>query len=293
MSVIPLYRNWAVRIRQRWVRLWGTQARGLGKSLRRYLSVLPIFGYNMRQSRAVDQLLLGKREKEMASKQTILMVDDQMSVRTLVQDYLTQEGYRVVVASNGKEALYAARHEKPDLILLDIMMPEMGGYDFIRAHRQECNTPIILLTAKLDETDKVLGLELGADDYVTKPFGMRELVARVHAVLRRTGRQDVQVDVLRVGAIVLDRSAMTVTVDDAPVHLTPSEFKLLETLMTYPGRAFSRLDLLEALQGVALQGAESTINIHIRNLRAKIEPDPKHPSYIETVFGVGYRLCSD
>ena len=229
----------------------------------------------------------------MAPKQTILMVDDQLSVRTLVREYLTEEGYRVVTAGNGQEALYAARHEKPDLILLDIMMPEMGGYDFIRVHRQERDTPIILLTAKLEETDKVLGLELGADDYVTKPFGMRELVARIHAVLRRTGRLTAQVDVLRVGAITLDKSARAVTVDGAPVHLTPSEFKLLETLMTHPGHAFSRLDLLEALQGVALEGVESTINIHVRNLRAKIEPDPKHPSYIETVFGVGYRLCSE
>jgi two-component system alkaline phosphatase synthesis response regulator PhoP len=229
----------------------------------------------------------------MARKQTILMVDDQMSVRMLVRDYLTEEGYRVVEASNGQEALYAARHEEPDLILLDIMMPEMGGYDFIRAHRQERNTPIILLTARLEETDKVLGLELGADDYVTKPFGMRELVARIHAVLRRTGRQDAEEEILRVGEITLDKSARTVTVAGAPVHLTPSEFTLLETMMAYPGHAFSRLDLLEALQGVALEGVEGTINVHIRNLRRKIEPDPKHPSYIETVFGVGYRLRSD
>jgi len=229
----------------------------------------------------------------MAPKQTILMVDDQMSVRMLVHDYLTEEGYRVVVASNGQEALYAARHEEPDLILLDIMMPEMGGYDFLRAHRQERNTPIIFLTAKIEETDKVLGLELGADDYVTKPFGMRELVARIRAVLRRTGRQDAEEEILRVGEIALNKSARTVTVADEPVHLTPSEFTLLETLMARPGHAFSRLDLLEALQGVALEGVESTVNVHIRNLRHKIEPDPKRPSYIETVFGVGYRLCSE
>ena len=229
----------------------------------------------------------------MVPKQTILMVDDQMSVRTLVREYLIEEGYRVVVASNGQEALYAARHEKPDLILLDIMMPEMGGYDFIRAHRKEHNTPIIFLTAKLDETDKVLGLELGADDYVTKPFGMRELVSRIHAVLRRAGQQGTRADVLRVGDITLDRNARAVTVADTPVNLTPSEFKLLETLMADPGRAFSRLDLLEALQGVALEGAESTINVHVRNLRTKIEPDPKNPRYIETVFGVGYRFCAD
>ena len=229
----------------------------------------------------------------MAPKQTILMVDDQLSVRTLVREYLTEEGYRVVTASNGQEALYAARHEKPDLILLDIMMPEMGGYDFIRAHRQERNTPIIFLTAKIEEMDKVLGLELGADDYITKPFGMRELVARVRAVLRRTVRQEAEDESLRVGEITLSRSARTVTVAGAPVRLTPSEFTLLETLMAQPGRAFSRLDLLEALQGIALEGVESTVNVHIRNLRGKIEPDPKHPSYIETVFGVGYRLRPD
>jgi two-component system alkaline phosphatase synthesis response regulator PhoP len=229
----------------------------------------------------------------MVPKKTILMVDDQMSVRTLVREYLTEEGYRVVVASNGKEALYAARQQKPDLILLDIMMPEMGGYDFIRAHRKKHNTPIILLTAKLDETDKVLGLELGADDYVTKPFGMRELVARIRAVLRRAEQQAVQADVLRVGDLMLDREAWKVEVAGAPVDLTPSEFKLLETLMASPGRVFSRLDLLEVLQGVALEGVEGTINVHVRNLRAKIEPDPKHPRYIETVFGVGYRLRAD
>ena len=293
MSVIPLYRTWVQRIKHLWSRLGDTQPHSLRGSVQKHLSLLPLFRYNTRSSHTGEQLLSHKREKEMAPKQTILVVDDQMSVRMLVQDYLTQEGYHVVVASNGKEALYAARHEKPDLILLDIMMPEMGGYDFIRAHRQECNTPIILLTAKLDETDKVLGLELGADDYVTKPFGMRELVARIHAVLRRIDRQDTPADVLHVREITLDKSARTVAVGDVLLSLTPSEFKLLETLMSQPGRAFSRLDLLEALQGIALEGAESTINIHIRNLRAKIEPDPKHPSYIETVFGVGYRLCPE
>jgi len=293
MSVIPLYRTWVQRLKHLWSRLGDTQPHSLRGSVQKHLSLLSLFRYNTRSSHTGEQSLSHKREKEMAPKQTILVVDDQMSVRMLVQDYLTQEGYHVVVASNGKEALYAARHEKPDLILLDIMMPEMGGYDFIRAHRQECNTPIILLTAKLDETDKVLGLELGADDYVTKPFGMRELVARIHAVLRRIDRQDTPADVLHVREITLDKSARTVAVGDVLLSLTPSEFKLLETLMSQPGRAFSRLDLLEALQGIALEGAESTINIHIRNLRAKIEPDPKHPSYIETVFGVGYRLCPE
>jgi len=259
----------------------------------RGLSLGYLLGYNAVESWVAKRWPLRRREEETVLKETILMVDDQMSVRTLVREYLSEEGYRVVTASNGQEALYAARHEKPDLILLDIMMPEMGGYDFIRAHRQERNTPIILLTAKLDETDKVLGLELGADDYVTKPFGMRELLARIHAVLRRTGQQGAQADVLRVGALRLDRKARTAAVGNELADLTPSEFTLLETLMADPGRAFSRLELLEALQGIALEGAESTINVHIRNLRAKIEPDPKHPSFIETVFGVGYRLCAE
>ena len=225
--------------------------------------------------------------------QTILVVDDKASVRTLVREYLTEEGFRVVTAENGRTALYAARHEKPDLILLDIMMPEMGGYDFIRAYRKEQETPIILLTARLDESDKVLGLELGADDYVTKPFGMRELVARIRAVLRRTAQQGRPVDVLRAADIVLDTGSRTVTVGEQVVHLTPTEFDLLATLMAAPGHVYSRSALLERLQGFAFEGVERTIDVHVRNLRRKIEPDPGAPRYVETVFGVGYRFQSD
>ena len=224
---------------------------------------------------------------------TILVVDDKANVRTLLREYLTEQGYRVVTAENGRLALFAARQEKPDLILLDIMMPEMGGYEFIRTYRKEGDAPIILLTARLDETDKVLGLELGADDYVTKPFGMRELVARVRAVLRRTGRDETIEDVLRVADVVLDRNGRRVTVSGQEVPLTPSEYDLLVILMTSPGRAIPRLELLEHLQGTALEGTEKTINVHIRNLRTKIEPDPRNPCYIETVFGIGYRFCRD
>ncbi len=224
---------------------------------------------------------------------TILVVDDKASVRTLVRDYLSEEGFRVVTAENGRVALHVARHEKPDLILLDIMMPEMGGYDFLRAYRQERNTPVILLTARLEESDKVLGLELGADDYVTKPFGMRELVARIRAVLRRATGGAVQAAVLRAGDLALDLEAHTLHISERPIRLTPSEFQLLATLMAAPGRAFSRLDLLERLQGVAIEGGEQTVNIHIHNLRAKIEPDPSHPQLIESVFGVGYRFRAD
>lgn len=223
---------------------------------------------------------------------TILVVDDKSSVRTVLSDYLTEEGFRVVCAENGRAALYVARHEKPDLILLDIMMPEMGGYDFLRAYRKERETPVILLTARLEESDKVLGLELGADDYITKPFGMRELVARIRAVLRRsTGTT--KPSVLRARELVLDLEGHWVTVRDQPVRLTPSEFELLATMMASPGRAFSRLELLERLQGVAIEGVEHTVNTHIHNLRAKIETDPGQPQFIESVFGVGYRFRSE
>ncbi len=224
--------------------------------------------------------------------QTILVADDKANIRNLVRDYLEAEGFRVVIASNGREALYAARAEKPDLILLDILMPEMTGYDFIKNYRKECATPIILLTAKLDETDKVLGLELGADDYVTKPFGMKELTARIHAVLRRALRSPLEPDMLKSGGIHLDRSSRAVTVDGEPASLTPSEFDLLYVLMSAPGRVFSRSDLLLKLQGTTFEGVERTIDVHIRNLRTKIEPDPSNPKYILTVFGVGYKFQS-
>ncbi len=224
---------------------------------------------------------------------TILVVDDKKNLRLMVQQYLTQEGFRVVLAENGREALFVARHEKPDLILLDIMMPEMSGYDFIRTYAKEGEAPIILLTAKLEEADKVLGLELGADDYVTKPFSMRELVARIRAVLRRAEKESRPAAVLRVADIVLDQTSRLVKVKDTVVDLTPSEFDLLALLMGSPGRAFSRTELLDYLQGNSFEGVERTIDVHIRNLRSKIEPEPKQPRYVETVFGVGYRFCSE
>ena len=224
---------------------------------------------------------------------TILVVDDSASVRTLVREYLTAEGFRVVLANDGRAALFTARSEKPDLILLDIMMPEMTGYDFIRTYRKERTTPIILLTAKLDESDKVLGLELGADDYVTKPFGMRELVARINAVLRRAAATPVPSEILRAADITLDKGSRAVTVNDRAVNLTPSEFELLAVLMSSPGRVFSRSVLLDQVQGTTFEGVERTIDVHIRNLRTKIEPDPSKPIYIETVFGVGYRFRAE
>jgi DNA-binding response OmpR family regulator len=220
----------------------------------------------------------------------ILVVDDKANVRTLVREYLTEQGFLVATAENGQMALYAARQEKPDLILLDIMMPEMDGFEFIRTYRKEADTPIILLTARLEESDKVVGLELGADDYVTKPFGMRELVARIHSVLRRSTQIPHPSPRLQIGEICLDRDTHSVQVRGGEVHLTPSEFDLLGLLMNAPGRVFSRLDLLEDLQGTSFEGVARTIDVHVRNLRTKIEADPANPLYIETVFGIGYRF---
>ena len=223
---------------------------------------------------------------------TVLIVDDKASVRKLVQEYLAEEGFCVLAATNGREALYAARRDKPDLILLDLMMPEMGGHEFMRLYKRESDTPIIVLTAKVEESDKVLGLELGADDYETKPFSMRELVARIRAVLRRAEKAATPPEVLRAADITMDRGTRQVAVGGQLVNLTPTEFDLLALFMAAPGRVFSRADLLTELQGIAFEAIERSVDVHIRNLRVKIEPDPGHPRYIETVFGVGYRFCS-
>ena len=217
---------------------------------------------------------------------TILVVDDVESLRTMVRSYLTQEGFRVVTAANGREALFVARQERPDLIVLDLMMPELGGYDFINAYAREGDAPIIILTAKIEESDKVLGLELGADDYLT---------ARIRAVLRRTDKAAAGATsaLLRVGDLSLDRDSRVVVAGATTVDLTPSEFDLLTIFLTAPGRVFSRLELLDKLQGDAYEGYERTIDVHIRNLRTKIEPDPRNPRYIVTVYGIGYRLAAD
>lgn len=222
----------------------------------------------------------------------ILVVDDKAEIRKLLKSYFTQEGYEVVTAADGQEALFVARHEKPDVVLLDIMMPQMNGYDFLRTFSREATTPVIVLTAKVEESDKVLGLELGADDYVVKPFSPRELAARVRAVLRRVEKaQQETPKILRAGEIMVDLEGHYAKVGGQMVDLTPSEFTILATLIGTPGRVFSRLELLERLQGVAYEGYERTIDVHIRNLRAKIEADPSQPRYIETVYGAGYRFA--
>jgi DNA-binding response OmpR family regulator len=243
---------------------------------------LLIVGQKHHFSQAINEAYMSKK---------ILVVDDKPELRNLLKSYLAQEGFQIAEAADGQEALYVARYEKPDLIILDLMMPKMGGYEFMRAYSREADAPIIILTAKLEENEKVLGLELGADDYITKPFSMRELTARVRAVLRRMDKQKVERDVLRVAEITLDRRGRTVTVGETFIDLTPSEFELLEVLMGAPGRAFTRAELLDRLQGTSFEGYERTIDVHVRNLRVKIEPDDSKPKYIETVYGTGYRFA--
>ncbi|MGD2059167.1 MAG: response regulator transcription factor [Anaerolineales bacterium] len=224
---------------------------------------------------------------------TILVVDDEKRLVSVVEAYLEQEGYRVVKAYNGREALHVARAEKPDLIILDVMMPEMDGLEFMHHHRKENDTPIILLTAKVESDDRVIGLELGADDYVTKPFRPRELLARIKAVLRRVGETMPVAGKLRSGDITLDRDEHTVQLSGEYVDLTPSEFDILSALMSVPGRVFSRLELLDRIQGTAYEGYERTVDVHIKNLRSKIEVDSREPQYIQTVYGVGYRFARE
>ncbi len=224
----------------------------------------------------------------------ILVVDDNPDIRTMLKDYLTSEGFEVQTAENGQRALFVAREQKPDCIVLDLMMPEMSGGEFIRVFTSESDTPILVLTAKVDETDKVLGLELGADDYVTKPFSLRELSARINVLIRRANKGQPKAEILRAADITLDISGHIVEISDQPVELTPSEFDLLAAMMASPGRSFSRSELLEKLgESKYLEGFERTVDVHIHNLREKIEPDPSNPIYIETVYGTGYRFARE
>ncbi len=223
---------------------------------------------------------------------TILVVDDKANIRQLLTDYLTKQDYRVVTATNGREAIYTARHESPDVILLDIMMPEMDGFEFLREYRRERRVPVIVLTAREEEADAVLGLELGADDYVIKPFRMRELAARVKAVLRRAEVSETDAKEIRVGEVVFDEATHTVFARGQAVSLTPTEFNLLGLLMRAVGQVLTRQQLADRLAEDGYAGMERTLNVHIRNLRTKIEADPEQPQYIETVFGVGYRFVA-
>lgn len=220
----------------------------------------------------------------------ILIIDDEPEIVRVLRGYLEQAGYRVLTAYDGTEGLRRARQESPDLVILDLMLPGMDGIDVCRTLRQTTDIPIIMVTARVEETDRVLGLELGADDYVTKPFSPRELVARVRAVLRRYQAPAQQEPVLVVDDLRMDVARRTVQRGEEQAELTPSEFEILRALMSAPGRVFSRLQLLEASQGEAYEGYERTIDTHIKNLRRKIEPDPPNPTYILTVHGVGYKI---
>lgn len=219
--------------------------------------------------------------------QTILIADNNPATRNLVHEHLESEGFRVAIAANGPEALHVARQTNPDLILLEFMMPD--GYDFIKACRKECKTPIILLTTKLDETDKFLGLEFGADDYITKPIDMKELITRIHEILPRAKRPAIQTEtVVSIGGIHVNKSSGAVKAFGRPVSLTPSEFDLLYALISAPGKVFSRAELLLKLQDNTYAGTERSVDVHIRNLRTKIEPNSSEPIYIKTVFKAGY-----
>jgi len=219
----------------------------------------------------------------------ILVVEDERQIARMVQAYLAREGFKVEVAFDGEEGWVRFRDWQPDLVILDLMLPRLHGLDLARKIRQESNVPIIMLTARAEEADRVAGLELGADDYVTKPFSLRELAARVRAVLRRvegdTGRE-----VIRAGPLSVDLAAREVYLDGRPVELTPTEFDLLAFFVRHPGRVFTRRELLEAIQERSYASLPRTIDSHVKNLRRKIEPDPAEPTFILTVHGVGYKF---
>jgi two-component system alkaline phosphatase synthesis response regulator PhoP len=223
----------------------------------------------------------------------ILVVDDEPKIVKQARDYLERSGFRVVTAGDGKTALAQARHARPDLIVLDLNLPEMDGLDVCRTLRRESDVPIIMLTARVDETDRLIGLELGADDYITKPFSPRELVARVRAVLRRIHGGVHQPGIVRTGDLEIDLHGHRVTRDGETINLTRSEFNLLALLAQHPGQAFTREQLIEQLHGVAYDGYDRSVDAHIKNLRRKLEPDPSEPRYVHTVYGVGYRFTDE
>ena len=230
----------------------------------------------------------------MPPMKTVLVVDDEPKITQLARDYLEHAGFEVLTAGDGPSALAAVRQRHPDLVVLDLGLPGLDGLDVTRELRRDSTIPIVMLTARDDELDKLLGLELGADDYLTKPFSPRELVARVRAVLRRTESATTPAEVIRVGDVVVDVPRMRVEVAGRAVEdLTATEFGLLRTLAASPGRIFTRSQLLDAVRGVAFESYERAIDSHIKNLRRKLEPDPREPRYVLTVYGVGYRFADE
>jgi two-component system alkaline phosphatase synthesis response regulator PhoP len=225
--------------------------------------------------------------------ETILLIEDEPKITKLARDYLEQGGYRVLSATDGTIGLAMARREHPDMIVLDLMLPGMDGLDVCRALRRESDVPIIMLTARVEEADRLIGLELGADDYITKPFSPRELVARVRALMRRVKGNVYQQGILRTGDLVIDLDGHSVSLAGKSIHLTRFEFTLLATMVRQPGKTYSRAQLLDSLHGVATAGYDRSIDAHIKNLRRKLEPDPNEPRYILTVYGVGYKFSDE
>jgi DNA-binding response OmpR family regulator len=224
---------------------------------------------------------------------TILVVDDELQIAEIARDYLRLAGFDVIVIGDGVRALETARGRRPDLVVLDLGLPGLDGLEVARTLRKESDVPIIMLTARVTEDDRLQGLEIGADDYITKPFSPRELVARVRAVLRRSERQHVDGDLLRVSDLVLDAARLSVRRGDEPIDLTPTEFQILATLARHPGRVFTRAQLLDAARGTDAEAYERAIDSHVKNIRRKLERDPHAPRYLETVYGIGYKLVEE
>jgi len=224
---------------------------------------------------------------------TILIIEDEPELVKVLRSYLENAGFAVITAYRGDTGLTTWENRQPDLVILDLNLPGMDGLDVARAIRRKTNTPIIMMTARVEETDQLIGLELGADDYITKPFSPRVVVARVRALLRRVESAPDSSGLLRVADLEIDIIAHSVSRDGETIELTPTEFNLLVTMASQPGRAFTRLQLLEASQGATYEGYERTIDAHVKNLRAKLESDPKNPKYVETVFGIGYRFTKE
>ncbi|MBP2663816.1 MAG: phoP 1 [Firmicutes bacterium] len=228
---------------------------------------------------------------ETMPQRSVLIVDDDVKLVELLQLYFQKDGFVVFNANDGLTALKIARDKGPDILVLDLMLPGMDGWDICRTLRRDSEVPILMLTARDEESDRLVGLEIGADDYVTKPFSPKEVVARVKAILRRTKRITVKTEPVRMGDVTMDLEQYQVTKGGQPLELTPTEFKMLELLAANPGRVFSRLQIVEQTQGYSFEGYERTVDAHIKNLRRKIEDNPKEPIYIQTVYGVGYRMA--
>lgn len=223
----------------------------------------------------------------------ILVVDDEPQIAKVLRAYLENDGFLVLTAADGRSALALFDQERPDFLILDLNLPGMDGFEICRQIRRESNIPILMLTARVEENDKLAGLEVGADDYVVKPFSPREVVARVHTILRRTDKKNKESEVIRVGSLIIDLARHIVLVDEKEILLTPTEFDILVTLAKQPERVLSRLQIMEQAQGNAFEGYERTIDAHIKNIRIKLESNPKEPRFIQTVFGLGYKFIKN